>query len=132
MRLSTLEIFDNELFSSSKFSLFDTANTETSNIKTNMKGIIIIIEIFWWIKNIYTKRNNIDLIKTFILKTLIIDKECTIKFLKLILDGPKYLVPLSDGTPALSFSTLASAPEKLLQVAFSLTIFSTTVLGKQV
>ena len=77
-------------------------------------------------------KNNIDLIKTFVLKTLIIESECIIKFLKLILEGPKYLVPLSDGTPALSFETLASAPEKLLQVAFSLTIFSTTDLGKQV
>ena len=60
------------------------------------------------------------------------ERECIIKFLKLILDGPKYLVPLSDGTPALSFATLASAPEKLLQVAFSLTIFSTTDFGSKV
>ena len=76
--------------------------------------------------------NNIDLIKTFVLKTLIIESECIIKFLKLILEGPKYLVPLSDEIIALSFVILASAPEKLLQVAFSLIIFSTIDFGKQV
>ena len=73
-----------------------------------------------------------SLFKTFILKTLTIDNECIIKFLKLILDGPKYLVPLSDGIVALSFATFASEPEKLLQVALSLIIFSTVDFGKQV
>ena len=65
------------------------------------------------------------------LKTEIIANECIVKFLKLILEGPKYLDPLSDGIVALSFETLASAPEKLLQVAFSLIILSTIDFGKQ-
>ena len=48
-----------------------------------------------------------------------IAKECLIKFLKLILEGPKYLVPLSEGDDDLSFSNFANAPEKLHQVDLS-------------
>ena len=55
-----------------------------------------------------------------------------IKFLKLILDGPKYLEPLSEGTPILIFEIFDKAPEKLLQVAFSLIIFFTNSFGRQV
>ena len=44
--LSILLIFNNELFNSSKFSLLETTNTETNNIKTSITGTIIIIEIF--------------------------------------------------------------------------------------
>ena len=130
--LSMLEIFDNELFNNSKFSLFETENTKTINNITNGNGISIINEIFWWIKNIYTNRNKIDLINTFILKTEMIANEWIIKFLKLIFDGPKYLDPLIDGTVDLSFSNFVKAPEKLLQVALSLIIFSTVDFGKQV
>ena len=36
------------------------------------------------------------------LKTAMIAKECFIKFIKLILEGPKYLVPLTDGDDDLS------------------------------
>ena len=77
-------------------------------------------------------KNKIDLITTFILKTAIIESECLIRFIKLIFDGPKYLVPLIDGTVVLSFATLVKDPEKLAHVAFSLIIFSTTDFGKQV
>ena len=38
----------------------------------------------------------VERIKSF--KRLMIDNECFIRFKKLILDGPKYLVPLIDGT----------------------------------
>ena len=99
---------------------------------TNGNGISIITEMYWWIKNIYDKRNNIDLINTFILKTEIIAKEWISKFLKLIFDGPKYLGPLIDGTVDLSFSNFVNAPEKLFQVDLSLIIFSTVDFGRQV
>ena len=38
--------------------------------------------------------NKADLIKTFILKTAIIENECSINLNNGILDGPKYLLPL--------------------------------------
>ena len=41
-----LEIFDNELFNNSKFSLFETENTKTINNIINGIGISIIAEIF--------------------------------------------------------------------------------------
>ena len=88
--------------------------------------------IFWRIKTIYTAKNYIDLTSTFILNTDIIANEWIIKFLKLIFDGPKYLNPLIEGTTDLSFSNFASVPEKLLQVALSLIIFSTVDFGRQV
>ena len=40
--------------------------------------------------------NNIDLINKVVLKTAIIESECFNKLIKLIFDGPKYLLPLSD------------------------------------
>ena len=39
---------------------------------------------------------------TSFLKIEIIEKECTKRFNKFILDGPKYLFPLNDGTDILS------------------------------
>ena len=92
----------------------------------------VIIVMIWWIKEIYTAKNYIVLNNTLSLKTAIIESECSTKLLNLILDGAKYLVPLSHVTFALFFATLASEPEKLLQVAFSLIIFSTIDFGKQV
>ena len=80
----------------------------------------------------FQTQNITKLINTLNLKTDIIDKECIIRFLKLILDGPKYLSPLSEGTVVLSFAILASDPEKLLQVAFSFSIFLTINFGMQV
>ena len=73
-----------------------------------------------------------DLIITLALKTAIIDKECLIKLRKFILEGPKYLSPLSEGIVARLFSNLDNAPEKLLQVDLSFTSFSTVFLGKKV
>ena len=61
-----------------------------------------------------------------------IAKECFTKFRKFIFEGPKYLIPLVDGDAFLFFSTLVRAPEKLLQVALSLIIFSTVDFGKHV
>ena len=76
--------------------------------------------------------NKADRIKNAFLNTLIIERECFIRLKKLILDGPKYLAPLVEGTENKSFSILVNDPEKLFQVAFSLIIFSTVVFGKQV
>ena len=76
--------------------------------------------------------NKAERINTVFLNTLIIERECFTKFEKLILDGPKYLVPLIDGIDNKSFSTFVKDPEKLFQVAFSLIIFSTVDFGKQV
>ena len=47
-------------------------------------------------------------------------------------EGPKYLVPLIEGTEIKLSSTFVSEPEKLFQVAFSLINFSTVDFGKQV
>ena len=77
-------------------------------------------------------QNRTDLIKTANLKTAIIESECLIRFIKLIFEGPKYLIPLIEGVDIKSFSIFLNDPEKLFQVAFSLTIFSTVDFGKQV
>ena len=66
------------------------------------------------------------------LKTLIIESECFIKFIKFIFEGPKYLDPLIEGIGIKSFSIFFNDPEKLFQVDFSLIIFSTVDFGKQV
>ena len=73
-----------------------------------------------------------DLIITLALKTAIIDKECLTKFKKFILEGPKYLAPLSDGIVARFFSNFDKAPEKLLHVDLSFISFSTVFFGKKV
>ena len=103
-------------------------NAGTELIAENVK---IDLRDFQSIKN-YILKNNIDLIKTLTLKTAIIERECTIRFLKLILDCPKYLVPLSEGIPILSFEIFDKAPEKLLHVAFSSVITFTTSFGRHV
>ena len=73
-----------------------------------------------------------DRIITVDLNIAMIAKECFIKFIKLILDGPKYLAPLMDGDDDLSFSSFAKAPEKLHHVDLSFINFSTVDLGRQV
>ena len=55
-----------------------------------------------------------------------------IRLIKLIFDGPKNLLPLIDGIDFLSLNSLATAPEKLLHVAFSFIILLTASLGKQI
>ena len=70
-------------------------------------------------------------IEDMIERMTMIEKECFIKLKKLILDGPKYLAPLVEGTENKSFSILVNDPEKLFQVAFSLTILFTVVFDKQ-
>ena len=76
--------------------------------------------------------NKPERIRKVFLKTLMIDSECFIKLKKLIFDGPKYLVPLVDGIGNKLFSIFFNDPEKLFQVAFSLIIFSTVLLGRHV
>jgi hypothetical protein len=106
--------------------------TEIIMVMTPMTGINVMIEIFPIIKNKYAIKNNIDLISKVVLKTAMIERECFNKLIKFILDGPKYLVPLSDGIDFLSFTIFANEPEKLLQVAGSLTITLTADLGRHV
>ena len=119
-------MFSNELLYSDIFSLFDKVITDAIIIRIPTTGINVIIEIFPIIKN------NIDLINSVVLKTAIIERECFNRLIKFIFDGPKYLVPLSDGMDFLSFSIFANAPEKLLQVAGSLTIALTADFGRHV
>ena len=69
--------------------------------------------------------NNAERINTVFLKTLIIERECFNKFLKLILEGPKYLSPLIEGIEILFFSTFVNDPEKLFHVDFSFINFFT-------
>ena len=76
--------------------------------------------------------NKAERIKTVFLKTLIIESECFNKFIKLILEGPKYLSPLIDGISNKSFSIFANEPEKLFQVAFSFINFSTVTFERHV
>ena len=61
-----------------------------------------------------------------------IESECFNNLKKLIWDGPEYLIPLIDGEDIKSFSTFFKDPEKLFQVAFSLSIFLIVDLDKQV
>ena len=61
-----------------------------------------------------------------------IERECFNKLKKLILEGPKYLVPLIDGIDNKSFSIFFNDHEKLFHVAFSLSIFSIVDFDKQV
>ena len=51
---------------------------------------------------------------------------------KLILEGPKYLVPLIDGIDNKSFSIFFKDAEKLFHVDYSLSIFSIVNFDKQV
>jgi len=125
-------ILSKELLNSDIFSLFDKITTEIIITITPMTGINVMIEIFPIIKNKQAIKNNIDLINKVTLKTAIIDRECFNRLIKLIFDGPKYLVPLSDGINFLSFTVFANDPEKLLQVAGSLTIALTIDFGRHV
>ena len=84
----------------------------------------MIIDALLLINRMYKIINKAERIKNVFLKTLIIERECFIKLKKLILDGPKYLLPLIEGMEIKSFSTLVKAPENLFQVALSLIIFS--------
>jgi hypothetical protein len=61
-----------------------------------------------------------------------IERECFNKLKKLILEGPKYLVPLIDGMDNRFLSVFFKDPEKLFHVAFSLSIFSIVDFDKQV
>ena len=67
-----------------------------------------------------------------LLKTAMIERECFNKLTKLILEGPKYLVPLVDEIDVTfsSLKILANEPEKLLHVAGSLTIALTADFRK--
>ena len=81
-----LLIFSRDLFSSSKFSLFERENNTITKTTIRGIGIKVMIEILLYIKKKYKITNKIDLNKTVNLKTLIIEKECITKFKKLIFD----------------------------------------------
>jgi len=66
------------------------------------------------------------------LKTAIIEKECIKRLKKFIRDGPKYLLPLIEGTDTRSEIILATEPEKLLQIQASLVNLAIASFGKQV
>ena len=68
---------------------------------------------------------------TIFLKTPIIEKECIKRLNKFILEGPKYLWPLIEGTDTRSSIIFITEPEKLLQIHDSLTNLDTSVFGKQ-
>ena len=92
----------------------------------------MIIDALLLINRMYKTINKAERIKTVFRKTLIIERECFNKLKKLIFDGPKYLVPLTEGMGIKFFSIFFSDPEKLFQVAFSLIIFLTVDFDKQV
>ena len=81
-----LLIFSRDLFSSSKFSLFEIENNTITKTTIRGIGIKVMIEILLCIKKKYKITNKIDLNKTVNLNTLIIEKECMTKFKKLIFD----------------------------------------------
>ena len=56
-----------------------------------------MIEAKLLINKIYKTINKAERIKTVVLKTLMIDKECFNRLVKLIFEGPKYLIPLFEG-----------------------------------
>ena len=114
------------------FSRFAKTKTEAIIKTTKATGINVITERCCNIIKKYTARKINDLMNTVILNTAIIEIECFKRLIKLIFDGPKYLGPLIDGTDFLSLVTLVNEPEKLLQVAASSTILTTTDLGKHV
>ena len=60
------------------------------------------------------------------------DRECLVRLKKLILDGPKYLDHLIEGTEIRSLLNLVNEPEKLLQVEAFSTILAAIALGRQV
>ena len=114
------------------FSRFERTKTETIIKITKTTGINVITERCCDIRKKYTARKINDLMNTVILNTAIIERECFKRLTKLIFDGPKYLNPLIDEVDFLSLAIFVNEPEKLLQVAASSTILTTTDLGKQV
>ena len=94
-------------------------------------GNRVIIEKLLETKNKYKIKNRTERTITDPLKTAIIEKECFKRFKKFILDGPKYLCPLIDGTDTRSEITFVTEPEKLLQMQASLTNLAAATFGKQ-
>ena len=76
-------------------------------------------------------KNKTERIITAPLKTAIIEKECVKRLNKFILEGPKYLCPLIEGTDTRSGIILVTDPEKLLHMQASLTNLAASFFGKQ-
>ena len=58
------------------FSRLDKENITNIITVTKIIGIEVIIDICWKIRNKYTAKKIIDLIRTFFLNTEIIEREC--------------------------------------------------------
>ena len=126
-----LSMFSKELFNSSIFSREEILRIVNKKMKIANTGNRVIIEKLLETKNKYKIKNRTERTITDPLKTAIIEKECFKRFKKFILDGPKYLCPLIDGTDTRSEITFVTEPEKLLQIQASLTNLVTASLGKQ-
>ena len=83
-----LEILSKDFLNWSKFSRFESNTTDNNKIMFRNTGNRVIKDKDWKIKNKYTDKKIIDLIKTVLLKTAIIEREWIKRLKKLILDGP--------------------------------------------
>ena len=117
------------MFNSSIFSREEILRIKNKKIKIASEGSKVKIEKLLEIKNRYKIKNKIERIITVFLNTAIMEKECIKRLNKFILDGPKYLAPLIDGTETRSDKILVTEPEKLLQIQASLTSLTTASFG---
>ena len=131
LKTSTFLIFSKELFNSPIFSREEILRIENKKIRIANAGSKVTIEKLLEIKNKYKIKNKIERIITVFLNTAIMEKECIKRLNKFIWDGPKYLVPLIDGTETRSDKILVTEPEKLLQIQASLTNLAAASFGKQ-
>ena len=116
--LSIFSILSLDLLNSLKFSLFETIKINKQ--KMPISRLIKIKKRLGLKKKIIEKIEikKIDLINTWCLNVEIIEKEWSTKPNSGIFDGPKYLVPLTDGMlPRLLINFLA-VPAKLLHKLF--------------
>ena len=88
LKLLISEMLSRDLLNSSKFSRFESQNTEKRRIIIKNTGNKVIKDNDWKIISKYTARKTKDLNKTVFLKTAIIEKEWIMSLKKLILDGP--------------------------------------------
>ena len=83
-----LEILSKDILNWSKFSRFESKNTENNKIMTKNTGSKVTKDKDWKVANKYTDKKIKDRKKTLFLKNVIIEKECIKSLKKLILDGP--------------------------------------------
>ena len=83
-----LEILSKDILNWSKFSRFESKNTENNKIMTKNTGSKVTKDKDWKVANKYTDKKIKDRKKTVFLKTAIIEKEWIKSLKKLIFDGP--------------------------------------------